>query len=318
MSKTINKLEKIQINQSEQWILIRGNSAKPLILQVQAGPGFPMIPDAAFRQLYEPLETEYLVVYWDQRGCGKSFNNSYDQKSLNFRQLTEDVIGCAEYLLKSYQKDQLILLGYSIGATLSLMAAAKRPEIFRKLILLGLDVDIKKANVFAREWMLNKAGNNEKLRRKIHQICDQPMTRAEVFQKRAALLSDLGGIQHNTRYFGLLLKTIGNMWKSPAYRLADIPRTIKGMTATQNALLPEMEQINLFETISSVEVPVHFVHGRLDGIAPPALAYTYFEFLQSLDKHFTWFEDSAHLPHQEETEHFLQMMRDMERVRIGG
>ena len=83
----INNLEKINVNNSEQWILVRGkNPDAPLILPVQAGPGLPMIPEANALEKLLHLENNYVVAYWDQRGCGKSFNKNIDPKTINFSQ----------------------------------------------------------------------------------------------------------------------------------------------------------------------------------------------------------------------------------------
>ena len=46
------------VNGSEQWILVRGKSSDaPLIIHVQAGPGFPMIPEAHAMEKNLHLET---------------------------------------------------------------------------------------------------------------------------------------------------------------------------------------------------------------------------------------------------------------------
>ncbi len=58
----INTLEKITVNNSEQWILTRSNkSDAPIILHVQAGPGLPMIPEANPLDELLQLEKYYIV-----------------------------------------------------------------------------------------------------------------------------------------------------------------------------------------------------------------------------------------------------------------
>ena len=118
-------------NNSGQWVLVRGKkSENPLIIHVQAGPGLPMISEANTMEKLLHLENNYLVAYWDQRACGKSFSKKTDPKTINFSQLTDDVIECTKYLLEKYKKKKAILVGYSMGATLGLMAAAKNKNIF--------------------------------------------------------------------------------------------------------------------------------------------------------------------------------------------
>ena len=228
----INYLEKVMINDSEQWVLVRGKSSDaPLIIHVQAGPGFPMIPEAHAMDKNLHLENDYLVAYWDQRACGKSFTKETDPKTINFSQLTDDIICCTKYLLGKYRKEKAIVVGYSMGATLALMAASKDKSIFDRLFLVGMDVDLPVANKYAIEFAMSKA--NEKNKRvllkqaiDLHKI---PINNAKQFQKRAKLLTDLGGITTRRNYNQLLMATISNMISSKAYRLRDIQKTIKGM-----------------------------------------------------------------------------------------
>ena len=127
----MNNLEKITINNSDQWVLVRGeNINAPLIIHVQAGPGLPMISEANTLGKLLNLENQYVVAYWDQRGCGKSFNKNIDPETITLSQMSDDIIECTRYLLKKYNKDKAVLIGYSIGATASLMAAVKNSTLF--------------------------------------------------------------------------------------------------------------------------------------------------------------------------------------------
>jgi len=310
---TFKSLEKIRINNSGQWLLVRGKSTNnPLILHVQAGPGLPIIPEAGTMEKLLHLENNYLVAYWDQRACGKSFSKKTDPEAINFSQLTDDIIYCTKYLLKKYKKEKAILAGYSIGATLALMAAAKNRNIFDRLFLVGMDIDVPTANKYAIEFAISKAKekNNATLLKQAIDLSKISITNARQFQKRAKLLADLGGIKKDSSYNQLLISTISNMIFSNAYRLSDIPKTIKGMEYCQNALLPEFDTLNLFDRIKSIEVPVHFIHGKQDGVVPYQTAVKYYEYLQANKKTFTCFDNSAHMPHYDEPGKFAKLLRD--------
>lgn len=307
----IDSLEKVKINNSEQWLLVRGKcSTSPLVIQVQAGPGLPLIPEADAMEKLMGLEENYLVAYWDQRACGKSFNKNTDAKTINFSQLADDVISCTRYLLKKYKKDKAILIGYSVGATLSLMAAKKDYSIFECLFLAGIDIDIPAANKYAFEFALSKAKNNKKLLKKAINFGKEPIINARLFQKRAKLLTNLGGIKTGSSYNWLLITSLLNMLLCKAYRLSDIPKTIKGMEFCQNALLPELNTLNLFDKIKSIDVPVHFIQGKHDGIAPFQIAVNYYDYLQADKKTFTIFDNSSHMPQYEEPGKFAQLIKE--------
>jgi len=81
------------------------------------------------------------------------------------------------------------------------------------------------------------------------------------------------------------------------------------MTFCQNALLPELSCLNLFETVKKVSVPVHFIQGSLDVIAPPVRGRAYYELLEAAGKSFTVFEKSAHMPQYEEPEKFSNLIK---------
>src|SRR4051812_20132472 len=69
MNESIDTLQRFELGGPAQWALIRGRSrSSPVMLLVQAGPGFPMIHDATALERNLHLEEHFRVVYWDQRG----------------------------------------------------------------------------------------------------------------------------------------------------------------------------------------------------------------------------------------------------------
>jgi pimeloyl-ACP methyl ester carboxylesterase len=72
-SLAIDTLESVHSGDAAQWIRIRGaDAANPVLLLIQQGPGLPMINEARRFEHLLGLEQAFTVVYWDQRGCGRS------------------------------------------------------------------------------------------------------------------------------------------------------------------------------------------------------------------------------------------------------
>ena len=70
----------------------------------------------------------------------------------------------------------------------------------------------------------------------------------------------------------------------------------------------------IFEFISYCSyatIPVYLCMGRYDYITPSEDAFNYYEELVAPDKHFIWFEESAHFPHFEEVDKFHTLMIDI-------
>ena len=52
------------------------DASNPVLLLIQQGPGLPMINEARRFELLLGLEQVFTVVYWDQRGCGRSLRDA--------------------------------------------------------------------------------------------------------------------------------------------------------------------------------------------------------------------------------------------------
>jgi proline iminopeptidase len=309
--KSIHHLDKININNSTQWVLVRGKNADaPLLIHVQAGPGIPMISEANEMEKRLHLENNFLVAYWDQRGCGKSFSKKILPETINLIQMADDIIACTKYLLKKYNKDKALLVSYSFGATTSLMAAAKDSSIFSGIFAAGIDVDIPYANNYALDFAMDKAveSKDKKLIQKINELKRQPITETKGFQQRAEILTNLGGIKAGSSYSSLVLSSVKNILFSRYYGIQGFIKTMKGMAFCQNVLLPQVNSFRLFQKVTKVDVPVHFIQGSLDCIAPLVKGKEYYEQLQAVNKSFTVFEKSAHMPQYDESKKFADLV----------
>jgi pimeloyl-ACP methyl ester carboxylesterase len=72
----------------DQWVMIRGESIlNPALILLHGGPGFS--ETGLFRYFNAPLERSFTVVYWDQRGAGKSFASSISPCCSTTRSSTE-------------------------------------------------------------------------------------------------------------------------------------------------------------------------------------------------------------------------------------
>lgn len=307
----IDSLQKLTINNSEQWILVRGkNKDAPLILQVQAGPGLPQICYAEAMQKNLEWENDYIVVYWDQRACGKSYSKNTDPNTINLQQSADDILACTKYLLQTYHKEKITLIGYSLGATAAFMAASKDNSMFNNLVLVGIDIDLNKANKFAFNFAKEQAlkQKDTKVLKQIQKLENEPIVNAKLFEERAKILSKFGGIVVTKTYNQLFVDALKYLWQSKAYKLSDILKTVKGIAFCQNALLPKIEHFNLFESKIYTTVPVHFVQGAKDAIAPLELMQLYFEYLNIPNKSLTIFDNSAHMPQLEEPKKFYKLI----------
>ena len=128
----------VLINGIEQWVTIKGNGTKPIILFIHGGPGSPISPFVDV--MYKDLEKDFIIVQWDQRGTGKTYgqNSPPDELTpdylkanpLTLEQMTNDGVEVSKFLLKYLNKQKLILFGTSWGSALAVKMTTKQPELF--------------------------------------------------------------------------------------------------------------------------------------------------------------------------------------------
>ncbi|MGL5253496.1 MAG: alpha/beta hydrolase family protein [Brevinema sp.] len=125
----VSELISVDINGSQQWLLIRGQKKDaPIILFLHGGPGNAQI--GVFRHYQRELEKNYIVVQWDQRGSGLSGANFPSRSTLNLQQFIEDGISVTKYLKTRFNKEKIYLVGHAEGTGLGWFMARDYPEHF--------------------------------------------------------------------------------------------------------------------------------------------------------------------------------------------
>ena len=111
----------------DQWVMIRGESlANPPLILLHGGPGFT--ETRLFRHFNAPLEKSFTVVYWDQRGTGKSFDRKIHRSSMTVEQFITDLDELVEAVCKRVGKNKVAIFGHSWGSALGVLYSARFPE----------------------------------------------------------------------------------------------------------------------------------------------------------------------------------------------
>jgi pimeloyl-ACP methyl ester carboxylesterase len=306
----IDSLETIQAGGTTLWIRVRGaDAANPVLLLIQQGPGLPMINETRRFEHLLGLEQAFTVIYWDQRGCGRSLRTPTGRDSISLAKMVGDTVSLLGFL-RSRFGGKAYVAGFSFGATLGAHAAAQRPDLVAALVAVGMDVDGAAAGHGAYDFALAAARQRGSRRaiRQLEAIGPPPHLTAKQFATRVRWATNFGGVTTGETYATLARGLIASLVRSPDYSAGDVLRTVRGITATQAGLLPELATMDLAATVARLDVPVVMVQGRLDQVAPGAAAQRYASALQSPGKQLVWFENSAHTPHLEEPGKFRDLV----------
>jgi pimeloyl-ACP methyl ester carboxylesterase len=200
--------------------------------------------------------------------------------------------------------------GFSFGATLGAYAAAQRPDLIAALVAVGMDIDGAAAGHSAYDFALTTARGrgHRRATRQLEAIGPPPHLTSQQFTTRVRWAANFGGVTTGQTYLTLARALLASLLRSPDYSAPDLLRTVRGTTATQTALLPELATLDLTASLPRIEVPIVIVQGRHDQVAPATAAQRYAACLQAPGKRLVWFENSAHTPHLEEPGKFRDLL----------
>lgn len=119
----------IQIEQGKLFYQKFGSGGIPIIV-LHGGPG---LDQTYLQPQMLALAKNHEVIFYDQRGAGKSLEPNFSPAQINIEQFTKDL----EELRKQLKLDKFILLGHSWGGLLAMNYSVNYPEHLAGLILLS-------------------------------------------------------------------------------------------------------------------------------------------------------------------------------------
>jgi pimeloyl-ACP methyl ester carboxylesterase len=127
----------VRIDGLDQWITIRGQDrANPVVLILHGGPG--QAQSHLIGRL-APMEKDFVVVQWDQRGAGKTLARAGGvvDPAIDFKTMVADGLAVTAYLRGRLRRDRIVLLGFSWGSNLGVAMAERQPQAFAAYVGTG-------------------------------------------------------------------------------------------------------------------------------------------------------------------------------------
>ena len=313
---SVSCMKKVPINGTKQHITVRGkNKNLPLLLFVHGGPGFA--ETSFFRHYNSELEDDFLVVNWDQRGAGKSYDSSYKDYEFHMSDFVEDIITLSEYLLKEYSQEKLFLVAHSWGTAISMLAVSERPDLFHAYVGMGQIANLPEQEIASYDFTLKKAKelNNKKAIEELEKIgppvngnYKDGLNATEIQRK---WLLEFGGAIYKKNNYSDMMKVL--FFKTPEYGLQDKIKWIQSMNIKSKNKMVENEflPLDLTSKVTKVEIPIYFFLGQHDYQVDSKCANNYFNDIDAESKKLVWFMYSAHSPCFEQPDQFNKMMVEL-------
>lgn len=302
-----NSVEKLELGGIEQYCIIRAEDvSKPVMLFLHGGPGVPEY--FIMKEENKQLQKYFIMVYWEQRGAGKSYCRDKSNCNLTTKQLIEDTKELSEILINRFNKEKIYIMGHSWGSMLGLLTVQKYPELFYAYLGIGQVSNQYEAEKESLQWIKHRADElNDKKGLKKIQTLTLPEPLADVkewdyyLRVHRKYLLKYGGTYHQKVS---MLKFLKDFLFVSEYTLKDKIMLIPSAFYSLKCLWHDVVSINLYQEISSIDVPVYIFQGVHDYQVSYALAKKFFDNLKAPKKQFLTFENSAHSPITEEYHSF--------------
>ena len=283
----IDEMEIVTIGGSRQVLYSRGEDRKnPVILFIHGGPGSPMMP--FLHRFQYSWEKEFTVVQWDQRLAGKTFfenGPSGPMEALNFERVVQDGLEVAQYLLKKFAVDRLIVLGHSWGTVLGAALVQKYPHYFSAFISIGQLVNNQEAAAMGLE-AARRYAKEHGLKRDLSKLerIENPW-HVRPYLAKYKMAEDIS------------LRLIFFALTTPYYRFRDLRYLLdKQRFSYHQPLYDFLETFHIRQLGVDYRVPVFYLMGENDYQTPYPLARDFFEELTAPVKTFYTLRNTAHLP----------------------
>jgi pimeloyl-ACP methyl ester carboxylesterase len=293
----------------DQWVMIRGESvANPPLILLHGGPG--LSETGFFRHFNAPLEKSFTVVYWDQRGAGKSFDSDIPRSSMTVEQFISDLDELVDAVCKRLGKTKVAIFGHSWGTAFGVLYAARFPEKVAAYVGSGQVGDWAAGESASYAFALAEAQRLGKHRAvtKLGAIGPPPHTAESLWTQRT-WLSRLEGRMAPRAMWKLGRAVLAGQESS----IFDLPKTMRGFRFSLGAMWTEVSRLNLIELVPALQMPVFFFLGRKDHWVPAEISVAYIGALTAPSKKLVWFEQSGHEPFVDEPAKFNAAMADLVR-----
>lgn len=320
--KGISAIESVMIGGVKQYLLIQAEDpTKPILFMIHGGPSMPVPSvsnrgkDYALIMCTKELVKHFTLVYWDQRGTGKSYSKQIPKETMRLEQYISDAIEVTDYLLKRFNQSKLHLAAHSWGTVIGLSLASRYPGKFYSYTAFSQITNWVENDKLGYQWLLKRAGetNNQKALRELTEVGEPPYLEGfkqwglmrKWLLKYKSMIHDAG--DKGSATYG---KSANIMLWSPDYSLLDVYHSlISGFKlAYTDEMIADLNGFDFFTDVPKVEIPVNFIHGEKETHVFPELVQRYFDQLEAPQKKLFWSKKSSHAFHEDDAKENEQIL----------
>jgi proline iminopeptidase len=306
VADSIAEMHRIPLGGALQSITIRGRDKRaPILIWLHGGPG--QDETGLWRRYNHVLEDHFVVVYWTQRGTGRSYSRDIPRSSMTIAQFVSDLHQLVGYMQTRLGKQRVVLAGHSWGTSFGVAYAQAHPETVAAFVGVSQVVNADAGERLSYRFTIEEAkrrGNTDALR-ELSALGEPPYPMASIVTQRNWLNKFGGGAFHQpTSLINLMWQSFG----ASEMTWLDGLHFQTGVDFSQNALAAENARVDWWNRAKRFDMPVFIATGVFDRNTDASLQRAYFNRIEAPIKIHRWFRKSAHSPPFEEADAFNQFM----------
>ncbi|MBL1230164.1 alpha/beta hydrolase [Enterococcus sp. BWB1-3] len=288
-----------------QKILMEGKKAtNPVVIFLHGGPGVPFPFCAGSRGMFPEFTDKFIMVYWDQLGCG--INNCRLDKNFKINNFVNMTIDLVTKVKKKFPENQITLFGISWGSILAAKAAEKAPHLVDKVLIYG---QVLKELAFNEETFgtLLNAKMSEKKKRQLKSMWEkEPKTIEDLEKVMGWIRKYTDGYLSKEGEKMSLSKLLLGILNSPDYTLKDARAAIINRSMRNRGLLTDLMNVNLTEELKNMQVPYRILQGDTDSVTSTMMVKSFVNNSKNSNLSAKIIERSGHIPSMEGMQQILK------------
>ncbi len=309
--KGVNEEVYVTLGGQEQYLLIQGADVNnPVIIWLHGGPA---TPDAYMNYVFQRyLVSEYTIINWDQRGCGRTFYHNISDTSLKYsvtpQQAQIDIDELVDYACNRFDKDKVIIVGHSYGTLLGSQYVLNHPDKVVAYVGIGQTVS-SESEIYSYEDALTKAianGDDTSEMERAYRIYKQNRTSVnrmilrEYIEKYHKLENAIVIEANSLPYFEYDDMRWKTEFQFDSYHYG-----------VNQKLFEHQQMIDVRDFGLEYQVPVGFISGAEDWVTPTQHSKDYCALIDAPKKQFVTLEGCGHSPQYDSPKEFCDELDSM-------
>ncbi len=301
----ISELKTYTLGGYQQKVLIEGKyKSNPIVIFLHGGPGFPIPFCEGCRGMFPEFTEHFIIVYWDQLGCG--INNCKIEDTFSVESFVTMTVELVQEIKKEYPENPVSLFGVSWGSVLAAKAAERVPEMIDRVLTYGQAL---KQLTFNEEvyQALESSNMPLKLRQQLEGIKSKDNhTIRELKSVMKWVQKYTEGYQSKSGGKSPIGSFLVGILTSPDYSLKDVVAIFINGYVKNKSLMEELLETDLSEVFRHIRIPYLILQGDTDIVTSTKTITEFAESVENDNIMVRCIKNSGHMPGSEAMDYIIR------------